>query len=189
MDKLSNIINKKEKESIYNIKDIDEWLKIISIDDKNFIKECDTVACLVYFEDENKILLRREPLKSWNYRRKDESIYYLSVVTGSIEENETVENCIRRELYEETGIVLNEFYDIDIEGPFFKSKNNTSYYYTSLIILKQNEYKIFKSIGDKSEFEKLSSNVFIDVKYIDDLQIHDLITQYLITKLKQVLKK
>jgi len=96
------------------------------------------VVILPYLRDDGFILLRHEYVPTYQYFYRDSNDYknitnFLTVVTGQIEQNESLENCVRRELYEETGIVLSSLYKVEIDKHLFLSKGNVAQYHTCLL--------------------------------------------------------
>lgn len=166
----------------------DGYLKVVKENDCEFTVEGASVVSLIYIKDEGYILMRTEPVQSWQYDNRNKvqklSGQFLTLVSGTIEDGETPQACLRRELYEETGVVLNEFKQLDIEGPFYASKGTTYKFYTCLLELNYNEYKIVAAPGDGSMAEKLSKNIKINVADLDNIKINDMISKYLIEKLK-----
>ncbi len=167
----------------------DGYIKVIKENEYEFVVDKDCVTCLIYFKDEGYILMRSEPVTPWQYKYKNNinklSGRFLTVVSGTIEDGESPQACLRRELYEEAGIVLNEFYNFDIEGPYFHSKGTSSQFYTCIIELNYNEYKLVTAPGDGSTKEKLSKTLKISIADIDEIKVNDMVSQYLITKLKK----
>ncbi len=69
---------------------------------------------IVIINNEGKILaLKRSALKKWYPAKWD-------IISGKFEENETPEECFKRELYEETGIT--EFILTEIKEPYIYSE-------------------------------------------------------------------
>jgi len=165
------------------------YIKVINENDWEFTVESDSIVCLIYIKDEGYILMRSEPVPPWQYKHKNNvnklSGHFLTLVSGTIEEGETPQKCLRRELYEEAGLVLNEFYNFEIEGPFFMSKASSAQFYTCLLELNYNEYKMVTAPGDGSKTENVSKTIKISLGDIDEVRMNDMISQYLITKLKK----
>jgi 8-oxo-dGTP pyrophosphatase MutT (NUDIX family) len=189
MEKFTQIKDKPmipEDEVIFNGK----YLDIIKYKDTEILKINDKVAIIPYFRDEASFLMRLEYLPSFQLKNREKSnlrniTNYLTVVTGSIDDGETPEQTIRRELYEETGIVLNNLYTFDFEGPFFVDKYSTSQIWVCLLELPINSYRQVKPPTDGSKHEKLSRCIRISLADIDQISNNDLITKYLISLLKK----
>lgn len=175
---------KKDNDFVY-----DGYIKVKKADNGwEYVVENDCVVCLVYIKDEGHIIMRKEPVTPWIYKYKNDiqklSGKFLTLISGTIEKGETPQACLRRELYEEAGIVLNEFKQLTLEGPYFQTKANSAQYYTCLLELNYNDYKMVAAPGDGSETEKISETVSISLGNIDDIKINDMISKYLISKLK-----
>ena len=189
MEKFTQIEDKPvipEDESLYQGKYVD----IIKYKDTEISKTNDSVAILPYFRDEATFLMRLEYMPAYQYKNRDKSnlkrvTNYLTVITGGIEVNETPEKTIRRELYEEGGIVLNSMYPFEVEGPFFIDKYGTGQIWLCLLELPVNSYRQIKPPTDGSKNEKLSKNIRVSVGDIDQIIKNDLITNVLIEKLKK----
>lgn len=178
-----------EDEMLFN----GNYLDIIKYKDTEILKVRDKIAVIPYFKDEATFLMRSEYTPSYQYKNRDNSALrkitnYLTVITGTIEDNESPEQTIRRELYEEAGIVLNNLYQFEIEGPFFVQKYSTGQMYICLLELPVNSYRQIKPPTDGSKLEKLSKCVRISVGDVNQIVNNDLITKHLITLLKNRLE-
>lgn len=188
MEKFTQIQDKPiipDEEILYKGKHLD----MINYKDTEILQIKDKVAILPYFSDEATFLMRLEYITAYQYRNRDKSelrkiTNYLTVITGTMEEGETPEKTIRRELYEEGGIVLNNLYGFEIEGPFFVQKYSTGQVWTCLLNLPVNSYRQIKPPTDGSNKEKLSKCIRVSVGDIAQIVNNDLVSKYLITKLK-----
>ncbi|MBN1214206.1 MAG: NUDIX domain-containing protein [Candidatus Lokiarchaeota archaeon] len=163
-------------------------IDIVKYKDTEILKVGDKVAVLPYFRDEATFLMRLEYTPAYQLKNREHIqlrtiTNYLTITTGGIEKGETPEQTIRRELYEENGIVLNNMYPFEIEGPFFTDKYNTSQIYVCLLELPVNSYRQVKPPTDGSEHEKLSKPIRISIGDINQIVNNDLISKYLIDKL------
>ena len=188
MKKFTKIL-KEEIKSVEPEVKYDGYLKVISYEEYEFVVENDVVVIIPYFEDDATILLRHEPIPTYKYRYKDNNDYknithYLTVVSGTVEKGETLKNTIRRELYEETGVVLSDLYDFNIDNDLFMSKGNSAKYYTCFLKIKNHDYRLTKAPGDGSENEKNSKTLKINISDLGAIKTHDLITEYMLTKFK-----
>ena len=81
------------------------YLDIIKYKDTEILQIKDKVAILPYFRDEATFLMRLEYMPSYQYKNRQTNLRnitnYLTVITGAIEDGETPQQTIRRELYEE----------------------------------------------------------------------------------------
>lgn len=167
----------------------DGYLKVIGYKDYEFVKENDVVVILPYLVDEASILLRSEYVPTYQYFYKNYNDYkhitnFLTVISGTVETGENLKNTVRRELYEEAGIVLSSMYDFDIQKSTFMSKGNVSLYHICILELRYNDFKVTTAPTDGSQSEKLSKTLKIGLGDLDELRTHDLITEYILTRFK-----
>jgi len=188
MEKFTQIEDKPlvpDEEILYKGKHLD----MINYKDTEILTIKDKVAILPYFSDEATFLMRLEYITAYQYKNRNISnlrkvTNYLTVITGTMEEGETPEKTIRRELYEEGGIVLNNMYPFEVEGPFFLQKYSTGQIWTCLMELPVNSYRQIKPPTDGSQKEKLSKCIRVSVGDINQIVNNDLVSKYLISKLK-----
>ena len=188
MEKFTQIENKPvvpDEEVLFKGKHLD----MINYKDTEILQIKDKVAILPYFSDEATFLMRLEYITAYQYKNRNISSLrkitnYLTVITGTMEEGESPEKTIRRELYEEGGIVLNNMYPFEIEGPFFLQKYSTGQVWTCLMELPVNSYRQIRPPTDGTEKEKLSKCIRVSVGDINQIVNNDLVSKYLVTKLK-----
>lgn len=184
MEKFSRMKPKNEfEEGKEKVLYSDEAIKVIDFEDWSIIKERDLVVCIPYLIEKNEFILRYEYIPT--YKFVDGQEYHVTVVGGQVETGEAIETAMLRELEEEAGIVLNEGYKLDALKPLYISKGMTSKYHPFIIPLNEREYSEITATGDGSEVEKKSKSVRVSAKFIDSVKTSDLITDYLLLKLKE----
>jgi 8-oxo-dGTP pyrophosphatase MutT (NUDIX family) len=161
----------------------DEHFQIIQFEDWSILKEKDTVVCIPYLIETNQIVLRYEYIPTFKY--VDGQEYHVTLVCGGIEQGETPEKAILRELEEEAGIVLREDYELESMRPLFINKGSANKYYPYILPLNERDYHEVVARGDGSKEEEMSKSVKVDVKYLGSLNTSDLITDYMLLKLKE----
>lgn len=186
MEKFSKIKPRDEfKEKDDKILYENDYVKLIEFEDWAIMKEKDFVVCIAYLIETNQFILRHEYVPSYKY--VDNNDYYLTILSGGIEQGESPDDAIKRELEEEAGIVINDNYNLEKPNVFFISKSSCNKYYTYIIELNENDYHEVIPKGDGSDIEKKSKSVKIDAKYINSLKPSDIITSYMLLKLKEYL--
>lgn len=173
-----------EDEVLFNGKHLD----IIKYKDTEILQSHDQVVFIPYFRDEATFLMRLEYTPAYMYKNRENIALrkitnYLTVFTGTIEKGETPEQAIRRELYEEGGVVLNNLFQFDIEGPYFIDKYMVNQMYICLIELPVNTYRQIKPPTDHSDKEKLSKCIRVSIGDIHQIVNNDLISKYLVDKI------
>ena len=91
-------------------------------------------------------------------------------------------------LEEEAGIVLREDFQIEEEyKPLYFSKGHTNKYHPFILPLNERDYHEVIPKGDGSEEERISKSVKVDIKFINSVNSSDLITDYMLMKLREYL--
>ena len=187
MEKFSKLKPKKEFEESEDkvLYDGGDRCKVIEYEDWSIIKSKDAVICIPFLIESNQIVLRYEYIPTFKY--VDGQEYHATLVCGGIENGETPEKAMLRELEEEAGIVLREDYQLEAMKPLFVSKASTNKYHPYIIPLNERDYHEVVAKGDGSKEEAMSKSVKVDVKYINSVNSSDLITDYMLLKLKEYL--
>lgn len=186
MDKFSKIrykdefSNKREK-----VVHKDEHFSIIQFEDWKVLKGKDCVVCIPFLIETNQMILRKEYIPSFKYADGQE--YHVTLVCGGIENGESPKSALLRELEEEAGIVLSDDYQLDEMKPLFISKSSSNKYFPYLLPLNEKDFTEVMAKGDGSKVEKMSKSVKVDIKFLGSINSSDLITDYMLLKLKSYL--
>ena len=160
-------------------------MKVIDYEDWSLIEQKDAVLCIPYLIEKNQFIIRKEYIPTFKYRDGNE--YHLSLVGGGIEEDESPETAMLRELQEEAGLVLSDTYKINFEPSFFFNKGQVNKVYFSIMNLTSRDYDEIPIRGDGSKTESLSSTVGLDLKYLNNLIPSDIITDWGLMKFRSYL--
>jgi 8-oxo-dGTP pyrophosphatase MutT (NUDIX family) len=186
MDKFSRLKPKSDiPDEDENVLYSDDHLKLIQFEDWSIIKEPDYVVCIIYLIEMNQIIIRQEYIPTFKY--VDGQEYHITVISGSIEVGETPQTAILREIEEEAGIVISPDFNIEFMTPVYISKSNSAKYHPAIITLTERDYHEIVASGDGSKAEELSKSVKVDLKYINSIISSDLITEFMLMKVKEYL--
>jgi len=187
MDKFTKMI----KEKGVKVDDTDNILyqegpvKIVKFEDWSILVEKDAIVCIPYLIEQNKIIIRQEYVPT--YKFLDDREMYITVLAGSIEESETPEQALIREVEEEAGIQVRPDFLVEFDSPLFMSKGIAAKYYCCILPLTEMDYEETIARGDGSKAEELSMSVKVDVKYINTIVPTDTITALMLMKIKDYL--
>lgn len=162
-----------------------DFLEVIDYEDWSIVNSKDTCLCIPYLIDKNQFIIRKEYIPTFKFR--DGRDYHLSLIGGGIEEGESPETALIRELQEEAGLVLSPNYAVNFEPPYYFNKGQANKVWLSILNLTTRDYDEIPITGDGSRVEKLSQTVWVDVKYINNLIPSDIITDWGLSKLKNYL--
>ena len=186
MDKFSSMRSKtnkdQKKEDVIFSKG---KLKVIDYEDWSLIKHTDSVICVPILIETNQIVLRYEYIPTFKY--VDGQEYHVTLVAGGIEPGEDPKTALLRELEEEAGIVVREDYEIEDMKPLYYNKGSVNKMYPFILPLNERDYHEVMAKGDGSKAESLSKSVKVDIKYIDQINASDMMTEYMLLKVKEYL--
>jgi 8-oxo-dGTP pyrophosphatase MutT (NUDIX family) len=188
MEKFSKLKNKKEikkdkQDILYN----SDYLKVINYEDWSIIEEKNLAVGIIYFIEQNKFLLRYEYIPTFKYVEGNE--FYITILSGSIEENEEPKDAFFREIEEEAGIFIDGNYTLEEFKPLFLNKGHVNKYYPYILTLTDNSFTEKVPVGDGSKAEKKSKCIVLDINKLDYIETSDLITEYMILRFKEYLNK
>jgi len=187
MKKFSKLIKEKDNNIETELK-YDGYLKVKSIDGWEYVDEKDCVVVLPHLINFDEILLRKEVVPSFN-TREPKNNYFLTVVSGTVDGMETPEDCLIRELREETGISLNSgFKGWKKWGEFFWNKGNSSKCHLYYLPLTISDFSKVLPKGDGSLEEENSITTRVNLDYINSLKPSDLVSQLMLLYLKKELE-
>lgn len=178
-----DILGVKDAEYVY-----DGYLKVKSANGYEYVVENDCAIAIVHLLDFNEILLRKEFIPPFQEIQPTQE-FFLTCLSGTIENGETPYKTVIRELVEEAGILLNSTYtNQELIGDYFFNKANTAKAHIYYIPLRINDYRKVSATGDGSKLEDVSTTVRVDVKFLNSLKPSDILTAFVIEKMKEKVK-
>jgi 8-oxo-dGTP pyrophosphatase MutT (NUDIX family) len=185
LPKFSKLKPKKDKETADEVVFSGDHFSIIKYDDWSIVKSVDVIICIPVLIETNQIILRYEYIPTFKYVTGQD--HHLTLVAGGIEKGEDSKTALFRELEEEAGLVIREDYVVEDMKPLFGTKGSTTKYYPFILPLNERDYHEVIAKGDGSKAEALSKAVKVDIKFIDSLNPSDIITEYMLLKVKEYL--
>ena len=184
MEQFSKISSKKVgiDKVDYNYKG--DYIKVVEKDGWEYVSDADCIIAIPHLLDFDEIMIRKEWITPFQDRHPNQE-FFLTMISGTIEDGETPVNTLIRELQEEAGILLNTTYmNYERWGELFFSKGNNSKCHIFYLPLKINDFQKVKASGDGSKTEDISKTTRVNTKYIESLKPSDLITAFCLEKLK-----
>lgn len=159
-----------------------EFFELVKYNNYEFIKGRPTIAVLPVLVADRKVILRQEYLPCWQYQEPHREMF-LTSVTGCVEEDESLDTAVLRELREETGIIVTGEYKVLRGRTMYIGKHSNMTVTPFILLLSQ--YAEETPTGDGSEFEAKSKHMIVNLEEIDNYQVDDMVSNYLIMLLAQ----
>jgi hypothetical protein len=185
MEKFTKLKPKTDSHEKEDVVYSNDHIKLVNFEDWTVIKSPNAVVCIPYLVETNQIVLRHEYVPT--YKMADGQDYHITIISGTIENEETPERALFRELEEEAGIVINPDYHVEFMKPLFMSKGNTAKFFPCIVQLTEKDYHEVVAKGDGSKVENMSKSVKVDAKYLNSINPSDLITEYMLLQMKNYL--
>jgi 8-oxo-dGTP pyrophosphatase MutT (NUDIX family) len=171
--------NVKKTQILYS----DDYIEIVKYEDWTIQKGKDFVICIPVLLEQNKFVIREEYIPPFKMVEGQER--HLACVGGQIEDGETPESALLREIEEEAGLVIRDTYQIDFMKPLFINKSSSIKCHMAILPLSESDYHEVEIKGDGTKWEKMSKTIYLDTKYINSLYTSDIITEFMLIQLKK----
>lgn len=161
-----------------------DYIKVKERDGWQYVTERDCVIAIPHLLDFEEIMIRKEWIPPFQDRHPNQE-FFLTMISGTMEDGETPVDTLIRELQEEAGILLNTTYmKYERWGELFTNKGNSSKCHIFYLPLNINDFQKVRAVGDGSKSEDISKTTRVNVKYIDSLKPSDLLTAFCLEKMK-----
>lgn len=177
----------KEKMPKHNILFDNNYLKIIDYEGWSILEERNISVGIIYFIEQNKFLLRYEYIPTFKYVEGSE--YFITILSGGVEEGETAKDAFLREIEEEAGIVIEGNYSLEEFKPLYINKGHINKYFPFILTLTDSSFIEKIPQGDGSLAEEKSKCIVLDINKLEYIETSDLITDYMLLKFKEYLNK
>lgn len=162
-----------------------DYITVMDKDGWSFVKESDLVCVMPILVDRQQILIRYEKIPPFTL--KDGKSAHVTAISGTMEEGETREQTLIREIEEEAGIRLKDSVAIEFFDKLYASKGNTMQINMCILPLYNYDFFDVEARGDGSKHEEQSSTVHLGWEHIDDIIVEDMVTRLLLNKTKEFL--
>lgn len=136
----------------------------------------DYVIAIIYLANHMELVFRLEKVVPFQ-QKHPEFDRFITVVSGTKESNETFEECLFREIYEETGIVISKNYnDYQLIHSLFISKGTHCKYHIYWVPILDTDYRLERAPGDGSNIEAQSTAFRVNISALKTLKPVDMVT-------------
>lgn len=165
-----------------------DYFKIIQKDGWQFdANPFDYVIAIVYLANHMELVFRLEKIPPFQHRHPDFD-RFLTVISGTKDANEGFEDCLFREIFEETGIIIPKSYnEHKLLQSLFISKATSAKFHIYWVPITDNDYRIERAPGDGSKTEQQSTSFRIHINQLRTLKPLDMVTSLAIELAKNEL--
>ncbi len=136
----------------------------------------DYVIAIIYLANHMELVFRLETVVPFK-QKHPEFDRFVTTVSGTKEIDESFEECLFREIYEETGIVISKSYnDYQLIHSLFISKGTTCKFHFYWVPITDSDYRLEKAPGDGSNFEANATAFRINLGQLKTLKPVDMTT-------------